>query len=215
MKFPAARLLRKRRKVFVVGLNKTGTTSLAAALRELGWKVGKQEEAELMMEDWAAGNVAPIVDHCRTADAFQDIPFALPGAYRELDRLFPGSRFILTVRENARAWHESLTRFHTKIVGKGRLPTPDDLKEFGYRAPGWTWRAQQLAFGIDESNLYDPDHYLALYDAHQRDVMSHFEGRPDDLLVLNVADPDAAARLCRFLGAKERLQEMPHLNPSR
>lgn len=188
---------------------------MAAALRELGWKVGRQEEAELFMEDWAAGNHQPVVDHCRTADAFQDIPFALPGAFRELDRLFPGSRFILTVRADAREWFESLTRFHTKIVGKGRLPTPDDLKEFGYRAPGWTWRAQQLAFGIDESNLYDPDHYLALYDDHNREVVDYFANRPGDLLVVNAADSDAGARLCHFLGVKERFQAMPHLNRSK
>lgn len=44
--------LSRKPKVFVIGCNKTGTTSVAEALRLLGWDVAKQRPAELLLEDW-------------------------------------------------------------------------------------------------------------------------------------------------------------------
>ena len=66
------KFLRKRRrpKVFCVGRNKTGTTSLAALMRELGYEVGEQAPAELLVEDWARGDFRAIVRLCRRADFF-------------------------------------------------------------------------------------------------------------------------------------------------
>ncbi|BCX49880.1 P-loop containing nucleotide triphosphate hydrolase [Haloferula helveola] len=208
------RFPRKKHKVFVIGRNKTGTTSMAAALRELGYLVGKQEEAELLIDDWGRGDFSRIIDHCRTADAFQDIPFALPGTYEAVDAAFPGSKFILTVRKDAQTWYDSLTRFHTGIVGKDRLPTPDDLKEFGYREPGWIWKTHRLVYGIDESTLYDPRIYMEHYENYNRTVQDYFAGRPDDFLTLNVGDADAVQRLCEFLGTRKKLASMPRLNKS-
>ena len=124
-----------RQKVFCVGRNKTGTTSLAEVMTRLGYRAGDQPKAELLIEDWARGDYDAIRKHCRRRDFFQDIPFSLPGTFQAMDGAFPKSRFILTVRSNAEEWYESLVRFHTKLIGAGRLPTADDLRAFEYRAP--------------------------------------------------------------------------------
>lgn len=91
-------LFRRRPKVFCVGRNKTGTTSIAKALRALGFKVGDQARAETLIEDWARRDFRKIVRYCRTADAFQDVPFSWPHTFEALDQAFPQSKFILTVR---------------------------------------------------------------------------------------------------------------------
>ena len=89
---------KRRPKVFCIGQNKTGTTSVEAVLKQLGYKMGNQAKAELLIHDWAKRDFKEIVKFCRSADAFQDIPFSNDFTYEILDYAFPDSKFILTVR---------------------------------------------------------------------------------------------------------------------
>jgi len=196
--------------VFGIGRNKTGTTSLALALENLGYRVGDQSAAEELMEDWAIRDFRRLIRYCRSADAFQDVPFSLDYTYQAVDVAFPGSRFVLTVRDSPEQWYESLTGFHTKIVGRGRLPTADDLRDFPYRHTGWLWRQQQLIYGADETTLYDRELYVEQYRRHNESVRDYFRHRPGDLLVLNLAQPSSARALYEFLDVPYLGQAMPH-----
>ena len=199
-------------KVFCVGRNKTGTTSLGAALEGLGFKLGDQAQAEGLLEDWARRDFSRLIEYCDSADAFQDIPFSLDYTFQALDAAFPGSKFILTTRDSADEWYRSVVEFHTKLIGKNRLPTADDLRAFPYRETGWMWRAQELAHGVTEKNPYDRETYIRHYEEHNDRVRDYFRHRPDALLVLNLAEPDSLARLCAFLGKPFPGGVMPHLN---
>jgi len=205
---------KSRQKIFCVGRNKTGTTSLAAALRALGFSVGLQARGEMLMRDWARRDFARILQLCRTADAFQDVPFSCGDTFRSLDAHFPRSKFILSVRASPQQWYQSLTRFHTKIVGKGRLPTAGDLKRFEFRYPGYLWEAAQAVYGANEESLYDEELYISHYMDHNRTIVEYFKSRPGDLLVLDVAEPGAMEKLCAFLAVEHRGQQMPYLNKS-
>lgn len=203
-----------RHKVFCVGCNKTGTTSLGAALESLGYRLGDQHAAERLIEDWARRDFSRLLTYCESADAFQDVPFSLANTYAALDEAFPNSKFILTVRDSAGEWFDSLTRFHTKLIGVGRLPTAADLQEFAYLEPGWLWMAHKLIFCVDESTLYQRELYERHYEAHNRAVKEYFCNRPRDLLILNLGQPDALESLCRFLERSPVGLAMPHLNRS-
>lgn len=187
---------------------------MAAALKSLGYKLGDQPTAELLLEDWAHRRFQAIVKYCKRAEAFQDVPFSLDFTYQAVDQAFPESKFILTVRNSADDWYDSLVRFHTKILKQGHLPKASDLKAFPYRERGWIWRAQKLIYGIDEATLYDRDIYINHYKSHNERVKRYFRYRPDDLLVLNVSKPDAMDRLSTFLGVPAPAAKMPHLNRS-
>jgi len=204
----------KMKKVFCIGHNKTGTTSIGYALEDLGYKVGIQSEAELLLDDWAIRDFRRIIRYCRTAEAFQDIPFSLDFTYQILDHAYPSSKYILTVRNNADEWYQSLVRFHSKIMQVHGIPTANDLKNFDYRGKGWIWRAQKYIFGIDESTLYDEKIYKAQYTSYNNRILEYFRFRSQDLLVINLADPDSMKSLCRFLGIPYEDQKMPHLNKS-
>lgn len=207
-------LLKKNRKIFVIGRNKTGTTSLGAALGAAGFRVARQAPAENMAEDWAQRDFRNIIKFCKTADVFQDVPFSMAYTYQAMDQAFPGARFILTVRDNGGQWFDSLVRYHSKLVGKNRVPTVEDLKAFPYVYKGWMWRQQQIVYGADEQSLYDRDKYIAHYEKHNADVLEYFRFRPQDLLVLSVADPDAASKLEAFLALPAGTVNIPHLNAS-
>jgi hypothetical protein len=208
------RLKPGRDKVVCIGANKTGTTSMEALLSQLGYRVAPFAEGELLLHDWARRDFRALIRLCRRYDAFQDIPFSYPDTYRALDEAFPSARFILTVRDSPEQWLASMKRFHTRIVGKGRLPTADDLRAHTYRYKGYLWDAQRLRYGIDDAQLYDETIYKNAYLSHTADAKAYFAGRPEKLLVVNLADSDALDRILSFLGVEGRGLEMPHLNRS-
>ena len=45
-------LNKNQEKIFCIGQNKTGTTSLMYALRDFGFKFGRQYKASLLIDDW-------------------------------------------------------------------------------------------------------------------------------------------------------------------
>lgn len=202
----------KKPKLFCIGANKTGTTSIEAAFRRLGLTVAPQRKGEFLLRKWAMRDFEPLINLSRTADAFQDIPFSLPYSYVALDTTFPKSKFILTVRDSPEQWFNSLLRFHTKIVGKQRIPSPSDLKSFSYCYPGWIWEYHKFVYGIDETTLFDREIYLRHYINHNFMVTDYFKNRPDSLLVLNLSEQSTMRKLIEFIGLKYEGQTMPHLN---
>ena len=206
-------------KIFCIGRNKTGTTSLASFFRGNGYKVGNQEQAELLLEDWVQRDFSRIIDYCRTAEFFQDIPFSLPDTYVALDEAFPGSKFILSIRSTPEEWYSSLVAHHTRRFSStpGLPPSEQDLQQFKYRRryKGWLLRAQRAVYGYPAVPLYDKAAYIAHYEEHNARAMEYFTSRPGDFLALNLADSDAFHQLCRFVGLDAaRVVPLPHLNRS-
>lgn len=200
-------------KIFVVGRNKTGTTSLKKAFEDLGFPVGDQRVAERLYQDYYfAGDFGPIIRYCKSAQVFQDVPFSAPDTFRHLDKAFPGSKFILTVRDDAEQWYQSISRFHAKKWGRGgRVPTTEDLKEAVYIRKGAPYNTVRL-HGTPDDDPYNKEIMIAHYQRHNQDVMDYFRDRPDDLLVINVSDPTAYQRLVEFLGVNSPYDDFPWVN---
>ena len=53
------------------------------------------------------------------------------------------------------------------------------------------WRAHQLVYGCEENSAYDKLTYTQHYEKHNAAVFDYFRHREEDLLVLNVSDPDS------------------------
>jgi hypothetical protein len=164
------------------------------------------------MEDWARRDFRRILQLCATADLFQDVPFSLPFTFQAVDMAFPGSKFVLSVRDDEDQWYRSLVNFHREIIRLNRVPTAEDLQGFYYCYKGFLWDSARWVYGADAHTLYDKVRYQAHYRDHNRQVIEYFRHRPGDLLVLNVAEPNAMERLHVFLGKPFSGQAMPHLN---
>src|SRR5690554_2509952 len=191
-------------KVFGIGRNKTGTTSLKSAMSNLGYKIGNQRTAErLTAPFWSKRNFKPIVKYCKSAEFFQDTPFSKPYTFIALDQAFPGSKFILTIRHNPEQWYASVTRYHAKLWGKkGRIPTKEDLMDAPYIYKGWAWEMNRLSNLTPENDPYNKDILINAYELYNNQVLDYFRHRPEDLLVLNVSQPRAYGKLCEFLGVE-------------
>ena len=205
-------LQNKQPKIFCIGKNKTGTTTLHKTLQMHGIRVGNQVRAELLMDDYAAGNFKKIIRYCRSAQAFQDLPFSFPETYKYLDKAFPNSKFILTVRDSDTQWYNSLVKFHTKkFSSSNQPPTKADLQAATYREPGFAWKVNRILHDTPEDDLYNEKLLKASYEAHNTSVTEYFKNR-DNLLTINVSNPEDYERLCTFLELKPIMKTFPWEN---
>lgn len=174
------------RKIFCIGFHKTGTTSLGAALKLLGYSVtGPNGVKDPRIAEHVFDMAEKLVGQF---DAFKDNPW--PVLYKGLDARYPKSKFILTVRPSD-VWIKS------------------QVQHFGTRET--PMRAWIYGRGCPEGN---EEQYLERYENHNRDVVSHFEGRPDDLLVMDLGQGDVWQNLCPFLGVETPDVPFPHANRS-
>lgn len=95
------------RKVFGIGLNKTGTTTLGTCLERLGYDhVSCRAD---LLADWRAGRKDAVFAVTDAHQSFEDWPWPL--MYRDLSaRYGTDARFILTLRRSPEAWLRSLKR---------------------------------------------------------------------------------------------------------
>ena len=187
-------------KIFCIGQNKTGTTSVDAALCILGYRVAPQGPAEMLLHKWSRRDFKKLKRMCLRYDAFQDVPFSFPFTFQEMDQTFPNSKFILTVRDSSDEWFSSFTRFHMKGTKTEGIPKIADVKAHEYRYRGYLWDCHRLYYGVSEEQLYDPGIYKEQYERHNASVSDYFRWRPEKLLVLNVKENDAFQKLSKFLG---------------
>lgn len=203
--------IRGRRKIFVVGMNKTGTTSMDRALIDLGYLPADEWRFTTMFDRHLQGElpIDDILRECATAEHFQDIPFSTPrGFWREVYKKYPDARYILTVRDSAEVWFNSLCKFQSKTYKTDGLPGYEDFKN-SYNGSGMALRLMEYIFG--DSEYYDRDEYTEIYNNHVREITEFFDDKPN-LLVVNVAEKDAYRKLCEFLGEEMKYEEFPWMN---
>lgn len=201
-------------KYFCVGRNKTGTTSVKAAFEDLGFIVGEQDVAELLHDEFFfEGNYNPILKYCKTAEVFQDVPFSHFEMIAPVDRAFPGSKYILTVRDNPEQWYNSITKYHAKQHGlNGRIPTYEDIINDDYRKKGYLKRLTIDVHGTTPEDPYNKEILLAHYEKHNQDVIDYFKDRPGDLLIINLSDPLAYKKFVEFIGVDSPFDSFPWEN---
>lgn len=171
-------------KIFCIGFHKTGTSSLGAALAQLGYRVkGPVRTRDPHIAERLLKVTLPLVERY---DAFQDNPW--PILFRTLDERFPGSKFILTVRDPD-AWLKSV------VAHFGTRTTPMRQLIYGAGCP------------LGHEAVYR-DRFLK----HEREVLEHFRDRPQDLLLLDLKQDNPWLPLCQFLDKPIPDSPFPHIN---
>lgn len=205
--------LKQKPKIFCIGQNKTGTTTIEAVLKGFGYRLGNQVKGELLLEAWYARDFKQIIKFCKTAEAFQDVPFSLPYTYQHIDVAFPNAKFILTERDSADQWYQSLTKFHSKLWADGkRIPTAADLKKAKYRGLGYAYRFNKYLYNTPETDIYNETILQAHYLNYNQTVKNYFKSRPEKLLIINVSNPLDYGNLCAFLNKPKLADNFPWEN---
>jgi GT2 family glycosyltransferase/glycosyltransferase involved in cell wall biosynthesis len=179
-----------RARVFGIGLNKTGTTSLHEALTMLGFTSlhwGGPSVRRIIEVSLAAGE--PLLSRINPYfDAFTDV-LPLTQNFQLLDEQYPGSRFILTTRP-LDAWIESRCRH---VASNVRRHAAGEYRGAFLEVDEATWRAE--------------------WEAHVERARDYFAGR-DDFLEIDITARGEWLPLCRFLGVAEPSRPFPWVNRS-
>lgn len=199
-------------KLICAGLPKTGTTSMANALRILGYKVYDfPEHFDLHVDEWFAmyrGEKTPdFVAMYEGVDAVTDLPPAF--WYEELLQAFPDARVILTVRDSDEVWMQSLVNNRRQLQGQIRLfmlASLATLLSAKVRKVRNLVRMEVVAaYGAANATA---SLYKKKYKEHNERVQAVIP--KEKLFVFNVKqgwDP-----LCEFLGVDVPSQEFPRAN---
>lgn len=211
-------------KIFCIGYNKTGTTTLETALRLYGYNLPNQQEQEVRLtEQCFSTDYTALLSFVNGYDAFQDMPFSQGLTYVVADALFPNSKFILTERDSE-SWFKSMTSFHKKIFNvddMSKVTEADLLEKHTYLYRGYlhTINARMLTTYQDSSKkvnwdkLFDKDYYIKLYEERNHTIKKYFADAPDKLLVIDVIKENSTKNICDFLNIPHQyIISMPHAN---
>ncbi len=177
-----------RKKVFGIGLNKTGTTTLGECGRALGY-TSTTCDRRLLHTVVRKGDFGAVEEVIAANDLFEDWPWPL--IYKECDELVPGSKFILTTRKTPDIWFRSLEKHSMR-----------------------TWplyHCRSLAFGVAYPRGNKRE-LIEFYERHNDEVRSYFANRPGDLLELCWGRGDGWEELCEFLDVPVPDEPFPHAN---
>jgi len=153
-------------KTFCVGLSKTGTNSLCDALKVLlGLNV-----IHYASSDWR--------EQIKTADGMADLPCVR--YYKELDKMYPGSKFIWTIRDKE-SWLESIEKHW-------RRRPPSTLGAWG----------KENRMAIYGDMYFDRESMSKKYDEHMHDVEEYFSDR-NDLHKIDIIGGDGWERLMKIM----------------
>jgi hypothetical protein len=125
----------------------------------------------------------------RTFDCFSD---GIPKDLAKLDNLFPGSKFVLQVRD-LKSW------VYSRL---GHIER--SKKRSNYRVlPDW------------DTTDYAVRAWILMRNRHHLFVQEYFADRPNDLLIVNfVSDPSAGTRVANYLGFPENFDRpVENVNP--
>ncbi|MBL6667756.1 MAG: hypothetical protein ISP69_03670 [Crocinitomicaceae bacterium] len=169
-----------------VGFQKTGTSSLREALKVLGFRV--KDTTTRALVPILKNDYSSILRMLKNFDAVEDTPWYM--IYKELDKLIPNSKFILTIRDEE-SWYLSVKKHignlrsanHEWIYGRGKGLPKDDKKNT-----------------------------INVYIKHNKEVIEYFENRPNDLLVLDFTKGDSWEKICPFLNKEIPKTPFPHYN---
>ncbi len=165
-------------KVFAIGLCKSGTSSIHSVFTQLGYRA-------VHSNSWCRPG------HALEQFSYQAFSDGTALNFPALDRRFPGSKFILNVRDLLPWLDSRLCHIHTQIA----------TNEPYNPIYGWDITDEAIAQSVKLRN------------SHNLAVLEYFAARPDDLLVVNfIRSSDAATRIARFLGHQTE-PDKPHVHP--
>jgi len=163
-------------KIFIIGLPRTGTTSLCASLLDLDLKVA---------------HTAYTQQSFALADVVADTPVYCH--YPQLDALFPHSIFIYLERD-IDSWIRSIQALLRKVQAS-QLSSP------GTKHPLLEHCFSEIFHGLDDEYINDRVHLKDCYLRHAQKVEHYFSRQPQRLLKLAIEKNGAFNKLQAFLAA--------------
>lgn len=184
-----------KRKVFEIGVKKTGTSSLGGAFRILKYRVAAWHP-DLYRHWKLTGECNKILEACENYDMFEDGPWH-DCDFRVLHEKYPNALFIMMDRDNE-SWLESLEKHEAPYLNVNDIEAD--------------WLEQRW--------ITDKDNYIKemteFKHTKYNTIREYFKEYPDQFLEMNIfEDPDPMKTLCEFLDVTVPDEPFPHNNKSK
>ena len=200
-------------KIFCIGLNKTGTSSLVDAWKELGYDkiysgYDKTTLIKLMPNKFKFKNDNVIksgfnydynilTSMISYYTCLKDRPFNTNHLYRWIDKNYSNSKFILTIRDEEE-WWDSINKWLTTITELHNTENKRNKKIELYKTH----------FNTTE---FTKDSFIKYYRDYNDKVREYFKSNLN-FLQINICDGDGWELLCPFLGKPIPNKEFPKSN---
>ena len=190
---------KKLSKIFGIGLNKTGTSSLGRFFEKCGYKMHedysciKINMALDLQNNINMDKATILLDIADNYDVFEDWPWPL--IYKQCLERYPDSKFVLTIRADAEEWFRSLY-YHCKKLG----PTKQIKSVYGHYTP----------------NHETKKDFIEYYKRHNAKAVEFFKDKPGKLLILSTdtddnKKSDILAKFCDL----DKLSNIPYPNANK
>ena len=203
-------------KLFIIGLPRTGTTSISIAMLDYGFKVAHTAYTKQAFE---------------LADVISDSPCFCD--YQQLDALYPNSKFVYLDRA-LEQWIPSiqmlLKKMQENLAPKTGIFNPVLKRSFNetfdlyipplrqHAVPNNALATNKPSTRYTAKNLvlnevvFTEQHLTQCYQVHKEQVLTYFEHR-EDLLVINMSDKKSLNQLLSFLDIPHDTEvQFPHVN---
>jgi len=184
--------MEERTKVFCIGFNKTGTTTIKRCFSALGISpiapTDDKSVGHLGRSIFDSQDYEPALQAAKEYQGFEDRPWNIWEMYRHLDERFPTARFILTTRSSEKWWN-SVERWIS-------ITKP--------------WMAIRYLEHLKASDLQKGS-MIEGYESYNAEVKAYFAGR-DNFLVFDYEQDPGWEPLCAFLGTPVPDKPFPHAN---
>jgi hypothetical protein len=172
-------------KLFIIGLPRTGTTSISVALLEY-FKVSHTGYTKRTFE------LADVISDC---PCFSD--------YQQFDMLFPESKFVY-LRRSLEQWLPSIQMLLNKMLPS--LKSEAYINPILKRSFVQTFDLNNAKYPISETHL------TRCFQRHEQGVIDYFNGR-DNILSIDISQVDSFPQLLDYLSIPHSNDEkFPHLN---
>jgi len=205
-------------KVICAGLSKTGTKSLAKALRMLGFTVFDYwEHRKFHLDEWfdiySEGKTPDFASMYKDVDAVTDLPPAF--WFQEIYEAFPDAKVILSLRDSEDVWVHSWVKQNDKsrlvgFVNTFLIKWPMMIKQrlIGKRRTVMTVYEMVINAAFGSLNSKSTVLFKKKYRRHNERVQAVIP--KEKLLIYNVKQ--GWKPLCEFLGCEIPEQEFPREN---
>lgn len=174
-------------KVFIIGLPRTGTTSLCSKCIDLGFNVAHTAYTQKSFE---------------LAEVIADTPVFAD--YQKLDDYYPNSKFIYLDRELS-LWLPSIKQLLQRMYHN---ITRDD----GGFNPYLKRCYQEVFSPFTLEKINDDNFLIDCYYKHKNNIMEYFSARNKDLLMIDISKKESLNQLQSFLNLEITDDKFAKLN---
>ena len=172
---------KNKKKYFLIGSNKTGTTSIAELFRKNGFLVANQKIGEIIY-DKLGENICKkkLFEYIQTADLFQDVPFSTSDYYKDIFKKYPNEYYILSLRKSEDTWYKSQKNSFMTYLNfpNGNKNIINAINLFFYNRKGWPWNRIRDCGGTKKNPIIKKNFIKQYVDRNQsiRKFFNNYHG---------------------------------------